>query len=166
MSIYKHYRTIYEEHYGPIPKDETGRTFDIHHLDGNKHNNDPSNLIALSIQDHYNIHYSQHDYGACFLIAKRMSKSKELISDLNTKQNIQRVKNGTHLFLNSDFQREMAKRPRKRSPSVYVSESNKKRMLKGEHIQVSTVTCPYCNKKGNYMIMKRWHFHNCKNKTS
>lgn len=32
------YRRIYEQHYGPIPKDEQGRSYEIHHIDGN-HNN-------------------------------------------------------------------------------------------------------------------------------
>ena len=28
------YRKIYEAHYGPIPKDSDGKTYEIHHLDG------------------------------------------------------------------------------------------------------------------------------------
>ena len=35
------YRKIYEQHHGPIPIDESGRTYDIHHIDGNHFNNDP-----------------------------------------------------------------------------------------------------------------------------
>ena len=65
MSIYQQnrtpsriYRKIYEDHYGPIPKEENGRSYEIHHLDGNSNNNDPKNLIAVTLQEHYNIHYS------------------------------------------------------------------------------------------------------------
>ena len=75
-----HYRRIYEIYVGPIPVDENGRTYDIHHIDKNRNNNDPSNLIALSLQDHYNLHWSQGDYGACYGIALRMNASPEEIS--------------------------------------------------------------------------------------
>lgn len=33
------YRKIYKDYYECIPTDETGRTFDIHHIDGNRNNN-------------------------------------------------------------------------------------------------------------------------------
>jgi len=34
MRIYSHkfYRKIYEQHYGPIPVDSDGRTYEIHHI--------------------------------------------------------------------------------------------------------------------------------------
>ena len=66
------YRKIYKRHYGPIPKDNQGRTYDIHHKDGNRSNNSIDNLVALSIQEHYDIHYSQGEYGACYAISVRM----------------------------------------------------------------------------------------------
>ena len=53
MNIYKNrtsakvYRKIYEENFGPIPKEPNGRSYEIHHIDGNHSNNDPSNLIAV-----------------------------------------------------------------------------------------------------------------------
>lgn len=81
----------------------------------------------------------------------------------NTERNLEKLADGTHPFLDIDAQRERGRRPRKRSPKIYASESNKKRMAEGKHIQVSTVTCPHCGKEGNYMIMKRWHFDKCKN---
>jgi hypothetical protein len=66
------YRKIWESHYGEIPKDELGRTYDIHHIDGNRLNNDISNLKAVSLQDHYNTHIQQGDIDAANLIAQRM----------------------------------------------------------------------------------------------
>jgi len=51
------YRTIYEQYFGKIPKDSQGRSYEIHHLDGNHENNDISNLRCVSIQEHYDIHY-------------------------------------------------------------------------------------------------------------
>lgn len=37
------YRQIYEQHFGNIPKG-----YHIHHIDGNRDNNNPKNLITLS----------------------------------------------------------------------------------------------------------------------
>lgn len=92
------YRKIYETHFGPIPKDEYGRTYEIHHIDGNRNNNDPSNIIALSIKEHYDIHYSQGDYGACVMIAKRMNLSPDHVSKIQKgikRPGIGGVKKGT-----------------------------------------------------------------------
>lgn len=94
------YRKIYESHYGPIPKDETGRTYEIHHIDGVHSNNTPSNLKCVSIQEHYDIHYSQSDWMACFRISKKMKILQQQIADLVRKHSLERVKNGTHPFLN------------------------------------------------------------------
>lgn len=102
MSIYcgtTRYTKIYENHYGPIPRDGNGRSYEIHHIDGKHENNSPENLICLSIQEHYDIHYSQGDHGACFLLAQKMSLSPEVISELNKKQNAKRIQNGTHNLL-------------------------------------------------------------------
>ena len=66
------YRKIYEQNFGPIPKDENGRSFEIHHIDGNHKNNHISNLMCVSIDQHYDIHISQNDWWAALMIAKRM----------------------------------------------------------------------------------------------
>lgn len=92
------YRKIYESHYGPIPKDEDGRTFEIHHIDGNHNNNVYYNLKAITIQEHYDIHYNQGDYGACSAILKRMSKTAKEISFLCSELQKKRIKSGTHNF--------------------------------------------------------------------
>lgn len=93
------YRQIYKKHYGPIPMDSDGRRYEVHHIDGNKQNNDPLNLKAVSIQEHYNIHYSQGDWSAASRIAAKMKLSPEEISKLISKSNAERVANGTHNFL-------------------------------------------------------------------
>ena len=93
------YRKIYEQNFGPIPKDDMGRSYDIHHLDGNRNNNDPSNLVAVSIKDHYNIHYQQGDYGACWLISRKMKLTPHELSALAKLTAAKRVKEGTHPFL-------------------------------------------------------------------
>ena len=42
---------VAEKKYGKIPKG-----FHIHHMDNNKDNNRPSNLILLHKKDHYKVH--------------------------------------------------------------------------------------------------------------
>jgi hypothetical protein len=66
------YRKIWEDHYGPIPKDENGVTYDIHHIDGNRKNNCISNLKAVSLLEHWQIHIDQSDYAAANRISDRM----------------------------------------------------------------------------------------------
>lgn len=92
------YRRIYEDHYGPIPKDSNGRSYDIHHKDGNRSNNDLSNLEALSIEDHFEKHKKQGDFGACHAIAMRMNKTPEEFSRIASESAIARVKRGDNPF--------------------------------------------------------------------
>ena len=92
------YRKIWEETYGPIPKDLDGRPYEIHHIDGNHNNNEISNLKCLSIKEHYNIHYANNDFGACVMIAKRIGLPKDYVSNIQkgTKRpGIGGVKKGT-----------------------------------------------------------------------
>jgi hypothetical protein len=69
------YRKLWIEYYGAIPIDENGRSYEIHHKDGNKNNNSIENLQCLSISEHFKIHLEQKDFTACSLIASRMSNS-------------------------------------------------------------------------------------------
>ena len=73
----KIYRKIWEQHYGKIPLDKNGRTYEIHHIDGNKNNNNIENLKCLSIEEHYKIHYEQKDWTACLRMSSRMNISPE-----------------------------------------------------------------------------------------
>ena len=47
------HRLIYEEHYGPIPEG-----FHIHHLDNDKTNCSPENLLLLSKSNHHKLHFN------------------------------------------------------------------------------------------------------------
>jgi hypothetical protein len=107
MCIYcttNNYRKIYEHHHGAIPKDDQGRSYHIHHIDGNHSNNDPDNLIAVSIKDHYDIHLYQGDYGACFLLAPFLSMTAEDLSNLARIHNKRLFAQGKHIFQNPEFQ--------------------------------------------------------------
>jgi hypothetical protein len=78
------YRKIWENHNGKIPVDERGVTYDIHHLDGNRKNNNISNLVCVSIDDHYKIHLNHYlsnpnhkDFASLVFLAHRLKKSTE-----------------------------------------------------------------------------------------
>jgi hypothetical protein len=114
------YRKIYETFYGPIPKDQDGRTFEVHHIDGDKTNNSILNLVALSIQDHYDVHDIQGDYGACLKMLTRMNVKSKIVSEMSKKAQQKMLDEGTHLFLNPEF-REKAK------------QNNLDRLRKGTH---------------------------------
>lgn len=104
------YRKIYELYYGEIPKEIDGRPYDIHHKDGNRENNDPQNLIALPIKDHYELHLKQGDYRAAHALSLRMKLDYETIKQLASKAANERVKNGTHHWLGGEIQKKNSKK--------------------------------------------------------
>ena len=104
----RNYRQIYEQHHGPIPRDKNGRAMEIHHIDGNHNNNNINNLKLVTIEEHYQIHYDQGDYGAAWLIAGKMTLNPQEQSILAKKANQQRIDDGTHNFLDSKMQRKAA----------------------------------------------------------
>ena len=76
------YRKLWESIHGIIPKDSSGRTFDIHHIDGNRKNNSIDNLICLSLEDHYKIHLkqfeetkSEKEFRSLIFLSSRINKS-------------------------------------------------------------------------------------------
>jgi len=103
----KRYRRIWEACYGLIPRDNTGRSYEIHHIDGNHNNNDVSNFKLVTIQEHYDIHYSQCDWGACFMMGERMKLSFATLSTLSSKCQLARVVSGTHHWQGSDNNEKM-----------------------------------------------------------
>jgi hypothetical protein len=136
MTIYSNsdYRKIYESHFGPIPKDEFGRRYHIHHIDGNRNNNDISNLKCVSIQEHYDIHHAQGDWAACLLLSTSMKLSAETISENARKNNLKQVINKTHPWQNKEKarQRELKKVDDGVHPFVG-GELSRKRVLEGTH---------------------------------
>jgi len=74
----KDYRKIYEHHH----QSSLLEGIDIHHIDGNRFNNTPTNLLAVTLEEHYNIHKSQNDYYACVMIAQRMTIKPEDWTDM------------------------------------------------------------------------------------
>lgn len=194
MSIYLNdpkrvnYRKLWEQYNNcKIPKDATGRTYDIHHIDGNRNNNSKENLYACSIEEHYNIHHNQGDWGACKKIAIKMQMSTEVISELASKAQLKRVEEGTHHFLGGDLQRknsikrvekgthnflgrseEIRKWNLKRSAEgthpwkdkTRASERNKKLIAEGAHYLLNSITCR--DKNGNVVQVPKETYYNQK----
>lgn len=183
------YRKIYEEKFGPIPVDEDGRSYHIHHIDGNHQNNDITNLMCVSLQEHYDIHYSQGDYGACWFLSKVMKFTPKQLSELSKKVQQDRKNKGTHPFLNSEIQRQNALKQIAAGKNNFVNGNNPaykmiedgthrfldseyqrnlqlKRIREGKHHLLAAnrkkLTCPHCGKTGGDSNMKRYHFNNCK----
>jgi hypothetical protein len=176
MSIYSgnNYRKIYEQHHGPIPFDSEGRRYDIHHIDGNRQNNSPSNLIAVSIQDHYNIHYAQGDYSACLIMAKRANITTKEKSMLAKKSARRLVESGKHHLLSGEIQRRSAlERAQKgmlpgqgpKNP-FWGGEIQRKSaanlLANGRHHSQQKWECPHCKTQGQgKAVYHNWHGDNC-----
>jgi hypothetical protein len=134
MCIYcttTNYRKIYESHTGIIPKEPNGRTYEIHHIDGNHSNNNPSNLRAVTLQEHYDIHYDQGDWYACWKIGAKMKLSPEEISNLASKSASKRVTDGTHNFLGKN--NPSHERVTNGTHNLLSDEMNRKRVDEGTH---------------------------------
>jgi len=153
----REYIKIYKQHHGEIPRDSQGRSYDIHHIDGDYTNNDISNLVALSIEEHYKLHRAQEDWGAAWLVAKRLKISQQEKSEITRNMNLARAKagthwsqvtskNGTHPFQNLEFQRKMA--------AIQLS--------RGTHASQQAWTCEKCGKTGKNLVnYSRYHGDNC-----
>ena len=79
------YRKIWEKVNGPIPKDDKGRSFQIHHIDGNNQNNAIENLKCISLEEHYQIHLQQGDIFAASMIYARLQLTEEDRQSINKK---------------------------------------------------------------------------------
>jgi len=132
------YRKIYENHFGAIPRDEEGRSYDIHHADGNKNNNALENLQCVPLQEHYDIHYRQGDWGACLLLADRLQLDHLVKSELSRKNALHRVKEGTHHFLDSELQKRINRDRIENGTHHFLGETNpmKRAAAKGNHHQM------------------------------
>jgi len=176
----KIYVKIWIKHNGPIPKDWEDRSYEIHHIDGNDTNNDITNLRCVTIREHYYIHWFQGDWGACQMLAIRMKKTHQEISELAALAQKKNVENGTHHFLGGEQQRKSNKKRIENGTHHFLGgkiqkqrvnngthnlsgpNNNKTKLENGTHHCLITHICPYCKETGKGAIMFRWHFDNCK----
>ena len=134
------YRKIWEHHNGKIPKDELGRSYEIHHVDGNRDNNNISNLLCISIEEHWQIHYNQGDYNACILIEKRLTKkirkgykmSENEYNKIHTKEAHEKVRVKTNNYAHLKNKENREKAVQNRDYSVIT----KKRLLKMDYCSI------------------------------
>jgi hypothetical protein len=93
----KKYVKVWEKHNGrKLPKN-----MEIHHIDGDNKNNDPKNLMAVTIEEHLEIHKRQNDYGAVQAILMRMNMSdeqRELIKECASNHQKKLIEEGKHNF--------------------------------------------------------------------
>ena len=82
------YRKIWINANGPIPRDKHGRVHEIHHIDGNRSNNNLDNLMCLSIEDHFKKHLEQGDKAAAYRIGQRMKLDPEYLRQLNREKSL------------------------------------------------------------------------------
>ena len=143
------YRKIYEDTYGPIPVDETGRTFEIHHIDGNRSNNSIENLQLVSILEHYNIHYDQEDWGACQAISMRMNKSAEDISNECRVIVNRRIAAGQMPWLSSEWARERELSKVKNGTHAWQGEKGSKLATARNLRRVEEGTNPFAGNNGS-----------------
>ena len=128
------YRKIYESKHGPIPKDHLGRSYEIHHVDGNHQNNDISNLKLVTIEEHYQIHFDQGDYGACVIMSYRMNLNPEEISRLSSACQTKLVKEGRHHWLGPEHNQELVRSGKHPFLNKEAARArNLKRIAEGRH---------------------------------
>jgi hypothetical protein len=100
------YRKFWINNHGEIPVDVSGRPFDIHHIDGNRKNNNLNNLICVSVDDHLKIHLKQYedtgslkDLASYRLLCGRLNRDVKSLSGFTlseeTKEKIRKKLTGT-----------------------------------------------------------------------
>ena len=178
-------RLVYKKYFGEIPKDTNGRSYEVHHIDGNHKNNDINNLKLVTINEHYAIHYSQGDYGACLIMSERMGISPEEKSRLASKHSQARLARGDHPFLRKGFQSNTARKMVESGTHPFLGgelqrKSNKERRENGTHHLLGNTLarelieqgrsptqkewiCPHCNATGKGLSnYSRWHGDKCR----
>lgn len=120
------HRKLYKSYYGSIPVDKDGRTYDIHHIDGNRKNNAKKNLIALPIEEHYQIHLNKKEFRAAHAILLRMKYTPEEFSELASKAAKERVQLGKNPLLGGKIQREYNRKKVEDGTHHFLSEKHSK----------------------------------------
>jgi hypothetical protein len=155
------YRKIWSDYYGPIPVDENGVTYDIHHIDGDRNNNNIFNLIALPLKEHYQIHYDKGEYCAAHLISQRLNMTPEERAHINKK--ISEFKTGKPL---SEYHKSRMKKPKTEETKMRMrkpkSEEHKNKIKEASIGKVySHIECPHCGIKTASNNAKKYHFDKC-----
>ena len=116
------YRKIWETHNNKKIPDN----YEIHHIDGNRNNNSPENLLCVSIEEHLKIHKSQHDWGAVQAILMRMNYDKEELSENSSKHQKQLIEENRHNFqkISKEERKEISKKVHKNRKTAFLGIEN------------------------------------------
>lgn len=168
------YRKLYESVFGEIPKDNLGRSYEIHHIDGNHSNNSIENLMCVSIEEHYIIHLTQGDFDAANLIAERMNSPLLRVAGFKrphteeTKAKLRKPKQTTENYRKSksETHRESIRLARLGTTRSEATKAKLSLCKAGKTPKQNLIqaVCPFCKKEGQQIAMRRWHFNNCKQK--
>ena len=160
----QNYRKIWESHHGPIPNDQL---YDIHHVDGNRSNNNISNLQLVTLQEHYDIHFAQGNYWACQAISIRLKIPQD--------EQVRLYKLAAQERTGIPRPDIMGDKNPMRRPEVALAQSHaKKGILKADSTKKSMSEsakvraaikyhCEYCNANVSKLNYLRWHGNNCVN---
>ena len=162
------YRQLWEKNNGPIPNDEQGRPYDIHHIDNDAANNNINNLKCVSLQEHYNIHFAQKDYWACQAISIRLSIPEEERRTMLALSAIQRrgiPRPDIRGDLNPMRNKEVAKKLSIATKGYPKTEEGRKAIGDSQRNRLSKkINCIHCNKIMDEMNHNRWHGNKCRSK--
>ena len=156
--------TIYHKHH-IVPK----------HMGGSDH---PSNLIELTVEEHAEAHrklYEEHgltqDYIAWKALAGQIGKEEiqKAKSSIGGKK-IGGWNKGMKFSSISEAKKEYWRKWKlenpdhleKRKKYVKVGYDTERRSTQAKELNKRKAVCPHCNKEGQHVNMKRWHFDNCK----
>lgn len=176
MSIYKKraYRRIWEEHHAACILSG----MHIHHIDGNRDNNDPSNLLLCSPREHYEIHLSQGDYGAAIMLWKNFLQDtdidiRKIASERLKRTHRERKACDPIAYAAEQSRRSKGKKRSQQQKENYVEGAKKRLADPTFRSRLSSAckgprkkrTCNHCGKIGSGGNMGRYHFDNCKHKS-
>ena len=136
----RYYRKIYEKHFGKIPDG-----FHIHHIDGNRNNNNIENFVCLSPEDHHKLHLEQGDMVATNngkfiqgaseagkiggksrskkkVEACRRNMLKNRRQDVGTRASVEARRKAGTFFFSKEYQKEMQDRLRENKQGPYSDE--------------------------------------------
>ena len=157
MTIYNKriYRKIWEKVNGPIPKEPNGRSYDIHHIDGCHENNNIDNLMCITRQEHYDIHYAQGDFKACQLLAIRLKYTPEKLSEIASLAAKKAIKEGRHPFQRKSYANPFAKR--KDGSSIASDRVKLGLNSKNTHPQFNHTVYTFKHKQSNQIIQTTYY---------
>ena len=174
MSIYRkrQYRKIWEEHNNACIMPG----MHIHHKDGNKHNNDPLNLLLCTPEEHFYIHLKQGDVGAALFLWKNFLDNVDLkivikLASENMKKIHKKMKIDDPKKY-SEWQQSRALGKKRNDNQKLMHKIGAQKRLSDPYFRKrlsesckgprKRKTCPHFGKIGAGGNMSRYHFNNCK----